>query len=130
MSATMFRQCGVSVDYRAGTITLPRGDIVPVSHVRGLRWEDYPRAGFYQAFVEVDELKRPLHPVLFATAAGPEAFVARVRIAIEKAGGPRFVASKADNIEIMGRDFTDPIMAAVARGVVARRQSVAFSKAG
>jgi hypothetical protein len=35
-----FRQCRVHVDFRDGTITLPRGDAYPVSRVRGLRWEN------------------------------------------------------------------------------------------
>lgn len=40
-----FRQRGVSVDYRAGTITLRSGETFPVHRVRGLRWEDYAGSG-------------------------------------------------------------------------------------
>lgn len=53
-----FSQCGVRVDFRAGTIALPRGDVFPVQRVRGLRWEDYVRSGSYHAIVNVDDLDR------------------------------------------------------------------------
>lgn len=109
-----FRQCGVHVDYRAGTITLPRGDTFPVQRVRGLRWEDYERSGSYHAIIDIDDLKRPTHPVSFSTAAEPEAFVSRLRTAIEKAGGPRFSVAGSEKMEIVERDLNDPLTAAVA----------------
>ncbi len=112
-----FTQCGVCVDYDAGTITLPRGDSFSVQRVRGLRWEDYRRSGSYHAVIDVDDPKRPVHPVAFSTSGEPEAFVARLRTAIEKAGGPGFTVTATDRMEIVEKDLSDPIMAAVARRV-------------
>jgi hypothetical protein len=112
-----FQQCGVRVDYDAGTITLPRGDSFPVQRVRGLRWEDFRRAGSYRAIIDVDDLKRPVDPVGFSTSAGPEAFVSRLRSAIEKAGGRRFMVAATDRMEIVEKDLSDPIVAAVATRV-------------
>lgn len=112
-----FRQRGVRVDYNAGTITLPRGDSFPVQQVRGLRWENYRRSGSYHAVIDVDDLQRPVHPVAFSTSAGPEAFVSRLRTAIEKAGGPRFTVAATDRMEVVEKDLSDPIMAAVATRV-------------
>ncbi|MGE0459642.1 MAG: hypothetical protein AB7O56_15710 [Bauldia sp.] len=124
-----FRQCGVEIDYRTGTITLPRGDIFPVSRVRGLRWEDYARSGTYHAIVEVDDMMRPIHPVAFSTPAGPEAFVSRLRTAIEKAGGPRLALTASEKMEIVERDLSDPVMAAVATRVSSLGQRVSYAKA-
>jgi len=88
-----------------------------VQRIRGLRWEDFHRAGSYRAIIDIDDLKRPVHTVRLSTSAGPEAFVARLRTAIEKAGGPRFTTSANDRMEIVERDPRDPIMAAVATRV-------------
>ncbi|CAH1648174.1 hypothetical protein [Chelatococcus asaccharovorans] len=112
-----FSQCGVRVDFRAGTITLPRGDVFPVQRVRSLRWEDYVRSGSHHAMVDVDDLARPVHPVAFSTRTGPEAFVSRLRTAIEMAGGPRFSIAANEKMEIVERDLSDPITAAVATRV-------------
>lgn len=112
-----FQQCGVHVDYRAGTITLPRGDRLPVERLRGLRWEDYKRFGTYHAVIDIDDPKTPVHPVAFSSSAGPEAFVCRLRTAIERAGGPRFTVAATDRMEIIEKDLRDPIMAAVATRV-------------
>jgi hypothetical protein len=112
-----FRQCGVLVDYETGTITLPRGDRFPVQRVRGLRWEDFRRAGSYRAIIDIDDLKRPVHPVGFSISGGPEAFISRLRTAIEKAGGPRFSVAATDRMEVVEKDLSDPIMAAVATKV-------------
>lgn len=117
ISGAGFQQRGVRVDYRAGTITLPRGDSFPVQRVRRLRWEDYKRFGTYHAVIDIDDLKRPVHPVAFSSSAGPEAFVSRLRTAIEKAGGPRFTVAATDRMEIVEKDMSDPIMAAVATRV-------------
>lgn len=129
LSDSAFRQCGVRVDYDARTITLPRGDTFPVQGVRGLRWEDYRRSGSYHAVIDVDDLKRPVHPVAFSTSDGPEAFVSRLRTAIEKAGGPRFAVAATDRMEIAEKDLSDPLMAAVATRVrpLGRRMSFARS---
>lgn len=123
-----FRQCGVSVDYQAGTIRLPRGDTFPVERVRSLRWEDYSRSGSYRAYVEVDDLKRPIHPVGFSTPGGPEAFVSRLRTAIEKAGGPRFSIAANERMEIVERDFSDPVTAAVATQVRPLGRRASYSR--
>ncbi len=128
-SGDSFRQCGVEVDYRTGTITLPRGDSFPVERVRGLRWEDYARSGTYHAMIEVDDMVRPTHPVAFSTPAGPEAFVSRLRTAIEKAGGPRFALAASEKMEIVERDLSDPVMAAVATRVRSLGQRVSYAKA-
>ena len=128
LSGHAFRQCGVWVDYDAGTISLPRGDVFHVSDVRGLRWEDYQRSGSYHAILDVDDLKRPVHPVAFSTSSGPEAFVSRLRTAIEKAGGPRFVVAVADRMEIVERDLSDPIMAAVATRVRPLGRRMSYSR--
>lgn len=125
-----FRQCGVQVYFAAGTVTLPRGDSYPVSYVRGLRWEDYATAGKYRAYIDVDDLKRPLHPVFFSTADAPEVFIARLRSAIEQAGGPRFAASGADRFDIIERDLSDPVMAAVATRVAGQGRRVSYARAG
>lgn len=114
LTDSALRQCGVRVDYRAGSITLPRGDSFPVERVRGLRWEDYQRSGSYHAVIDVDDLKQPVHPVAFSTSGEPEAFVSRLRTAIERAGGPRFAVAATDRMEIVEKDLSDPIMAAVA----------------
>lgn len=123
-----FSQCGVSVDYRAGTITLPRGDVFPVECVRGLRWEDFGRSGHYRAVVEVDDLKRPIHPVGFSTPAGPEAFVSRLRTAIEKAGGPLFSPAASEQMEVVALDMSDPVTAAVATRAVPVGRRVSYAK--
>ena len=128
MSDHGFRQRRVSVDYRKGTITLPRGDTYPVHSVRGLRWEDYPRSGRYRAIIDVDNLKRPIHPVSFSTPAGPEAVVARLRTAIEKAGGPRFAVAASEEIDIIERDLSDPVMAAVATRVASQGRRVSYAR--
>ncbi|MCB1467210.1 MAG: hypothetical protein KDK08_08735 [Rhizobiaceae bacterium] len=130
ITADGFRQCGVQVDFAAGTITLPRGDSYPVSYVRGLRWEDYSTAGKYRAYIDVDDLERPLHPVFFSTADAPEAFVARLRSTIEKAGGPRFAASGADRFDIIERDLSDPVTAAVATRVAGQGRRVSYARVG
>lgn len=129
LTDSAFRQCGVRVDYEAGLITLPRGDSFPVEHVRGLRWEDYQRSGSYHAVIDVDDLKQPVHPVAFSTSGEPEAFVSRLRTAIEKAGGPRFAVAATDKMEIVEKDLSDPIMAAVATRArpVGRRMSFSRS---
>jgi len=125
-----FRQCGVHVDFATGTITLPRGDSYPVAYVRGLRWEDYSIAGKYRAYIDVDDLKRPLHPVFFSTADAPEAFIARLRTAIEEAGGPRFAACGAERFDIIERDLSDPVTAAVATRVAGQGRRVSYARAG
>jgi hypothetical protein len=117
LSDEAFWQSGVRVDYRVGTITLPRGNSFPVQRVRGLRWEDYKQFGTYHAIIDIDDLKRPVHSVTFSTSAGPEAFVARLRTAMEKAGGPRFTVAATDRMEIVEKDMSDPIMAPVATRV-------------
>lgn len=124
-----FRQCGVHVDFRAGTIRLPRGNTYPVSRVRGLRWEDYATLGTYRAIVEVDDLDRPIHPVGFSTPEGPETFVSRLRTAIENAGGPRFFVTSSDRVDLIARDLSDPTMAAIATRVAARGRRVSLSRA-
>lgn len=125
LSEGSFKQCGVRVDFRAGTITLPRGDVFSIQQVRGLRWEDYERSGSFHAVIDIDDLKRPIHPVSFSTAARPEAFISRLRTAIEKAGGPRFSVAASDMMETVERDFSDPVTAAVATRVrsIGRRMS-------
>lgn len=128
LSDSAFRQCGVRVDYHTGTITLPRGDSFPVQQVRGLRWEDYRRSGSYHAVIDVDDLKRPVHPVAFSTAGGPEAFVSRLRTAIERAGGPRFAVAATDRMEIVEKDLSDPIMAAVATRVRPLGRRMSYSR--
>lgn len=128
LSADGFRECGVRVDYRDGTITLPRGDTFPVHRIRGLRWEDYARSGSYRAVIDIDDLARPIHPVGFSTAAGPEAFVARLRTAIEKAGGPRFSVAGNDRMEIVERDLSDPVTAAIATRVRPLGRRVSYSR--
>ncbi|WEX12384.1 hypothetical protein [Chelativorans sp. AA-79] len=128
LSADGFRQCGVRVDYREGTITLPRGDSYPVQQVRGMRWVDYARSGSYRAIIDIDDLARPIHPVGFSTPAGPEAFVARLRTAIEKAGGPRFSVAANDRMEIVERDLSDPVTAAIATRVRPLGRRVSYSR--
>ena len=123
-----FRQRRVRVDYRAGTIPLPRGDVFAVSRVRGLRWEDYPRGGFYTAFIDIDDMKRPIHPVLFSASQRPERFVSRLRTAIEKAGGPRFAIRGSERIDIVERDLRDPFAAATATRVTGHGQKTYFSR--
>lgn len=129
LTDSAFLQRRVRVDYRAGTITLPRGDTFPVSRVRSLRWEDYPKAGHYHAYVEVDDLKRPIHPVMFSDPRRPPEFVSRLRSAIEKAGGPRFSMSGAGAVEMIGRDFSDPLTASIATRVVASGRRAFFTTA-
>jgi hypothetical protein len=123
-----FEQSGVRVDYKAKTITLPRGATVPVSCVRGMRWEDYARSGYYHAIVEIDDLKTPLHPVLFSKPGGPEIFVSRLRGAIERAGGPKFVVRSADRIDVVERDLSNPVMAATAARVADHGHKVSLAK--
>ena len=129
LSRGSFSQCGVEVDYRTGTITLPRGDRFPVARVPGLRWEDYARSGTYHAIVELDDMVRPIHPVAFSTPAGPEVFVSRLRTAIEKAGGTQFFVAANEKMEIVERDLTDRIMAAVATRVKSLGRRVSNAKA-
>lgn len=128
VSDRAFRQCGVRVDYQAGTITLSRGDIFPLQHVRGLRWEDYATSGSYHAIIDVADLKRPIHLVAFSTPDGPEAFVSRLRTAVEKAGGPRFSVTASDRMEIIERDLSDPVTAAIATRVASLGRRVSYSR--
>lgn len=112
-----FSQRRVRVDYRAGTITMPRGNTYPVSSVRGLRWEDFPKSGSFHAYVDVDDLNRPIHSVSFSTVDGLEKFVGRLQTAIERASGPRFAATGSDRFDLIERDFSNPITAATATRV-------------
>ncbi|MEO4045013.1 hypothetical protein AAFN47_25725 [Hoeflea sp. CAU 1731] len=123
-----FKQRRVTVDYRAGTITMPRGNAYPVSSVRGLRWEDFSRTGSFHAYVEVDDLTRPTHPVSFSTADGPETFVGRLRTAIEKAGGAHFVATATDRLDLVERDLSNPITAATVTRVYGQGQRVSYGR--
>ena len=112
-----FRHCGVRVDNSAGTITLPRGGSFSVQRVQNLRWDDYQRSGSYHAVTGVDDLQWPVHSVAFSTSAGPGAFVSRLWMAIEKAGGPGFAVTATDRMEVVEKDPSDSIMAAVATRV-------------
>ena len=85
-----------------------RGDTYQVSSVRGLRWEDFPKSGSIHAYVEVDDLSRPTHPVSLSTATGPENFVGRVRTAIEKAGGTARVEKFSETLTFRAR-FVPPL---------------------
>jgi hypothetical protein len=123
-----FSQRRVRVDYRAGTITMPRGNTYPVSSVRGLRWEDFPKSGNFHAYVDVDDLNRPIHSVSFSTVDGPERFVGRQRTAIEKAGGTRFAATGTDRFDLIERDFSNPITAAMATRVAGQGHRVSFGR--
>lgn len=99
---TGFKQCRVRIHYPTATITLPRGDAFPVSSIRGVRWENFRRSGYFHAYVEIDDLKKPLHPVLFSTAAGPEAFALRLRSVVERARGSTFSVRNSDRLEMAG----------------------------
>lgn len=120
----------VRVDYRAGTITMSKGDTYPVSSVRGLRWEDFPKSGSFHAYVDVDDLNRPIHSVSFSTVDGPEKFVGRLRTAIERSSGPRFAASGSDRFDLIERDFGNPITAATATRVASQGHRVSYSRGG
>lgn len=128
ITATDFRQCRVSVDFQSGTISLPRGHTYPVSHIRGLRWEDYSKSGSFHAYIEVDDLANPTHPVSFSTWDGPEKFVGRLRTAIEKAGGVGFSAATSDRIDLIERDFSNPITAAIATRIAGHGHRVSYSR--
>lgn len=123
-----FSQRRVRVDYRAGTITMPKGNTYSVSSVRALRWEDFPKSGSFHAYVEVDDLSRPTHPVSFSTLDGPEKFVGRLRTAIEKAGGTRFAATGNDRFDLIERDFSNPITAATATRVAGHGHRVSYDR--
>ncbi|MCP1201046.1 hypothetical protein [Notoacmeibacter sp. MSK16QG-6] len=124
----LFSQRRVRVDYRAGTITMPRGNTYPVSSVRGLRWEDFPKSGSFHAYVEVDDLSMPTHPVSFSVAEGPENFVGRLRTAIEKAGGPRFATTGSDRFDLIERDLSNPLTAATATRVAGQGHRVSYQR--
>jgi hypothetical protein len=123
-----FRQRRVRVDYCAGTITMPRGKTYPLSSVRGLRWEDFPKSGTFHAYLEVDDLTKPTHSVSFSTATGPENFVGRLRTAIEKAGGTRFAATGSDRFDLIEQDFSNPTTAAIAMRVAGHGHRVSYSR--
>lgn len=123
-----FSQQRVRVDYRAGTITMPRGNTYPVSSVRGLRWEDFPKLGSFHAYVDVDDLSRPTHPVSFSVAEGPEDFVGRLRTAIEKAGGTRFAATGSDRFDLIESDLSNPLTAATATRVAGQGHRVSYQR--
>ncbi len=128
ITPSSFTQRRVRVDYRAGTITMPRGNTYPVSGIRGLRWEDFPKSGSFHAYVEVDDLTRPTHSVSFSTATGPENFISRLRTAIERAGGTRFAAAGSDRFNLIERDFSNPITAAIATRVTGQGHRVSYSR--
>lgn len=121
-----FEQRRVRVDYNRGTIRLPHGDTFPVSKVRGLRWEDISHAGRYLAYIELEDMKRPIRPVSFSSSQRPEEFVSRLRTAIERAGGAKFSVRASDHVEIMGQDYSNPITAAVAKKVVEHGRRVVW----
>lgn len=129
ITSKSFRQNRVHVDFVKGTITLPRGNTYPVSRIRGLRWEDYSKSGFFHAYVEVEDLRNPVHPVVFSTTNGPEMFIRRLRTVIEQAGGIRFSAAISDRFDIIERDFSNPITAATATRVTGQGLRVSFSRA-
>lgn len=126
-----FEQNGVCVNYDERTIRLRHGDSFPVTSIRGLRWENYASRSWrtYHAFIELDDLRRPIRPVPFSKPQMPEEFVARLRTAIERAGGPRFSVRTSDYVEIMGPDYSNPITAAVAKKVVEQGRRVVLEPA-
>ncbi|MAZ15289.1 MAG: hypothetical protein CL535_03000 [Ahrensia sp.] len=99
-----------------------------MSSVRGLRWEDFPKSGSFHAYVDVDDLNRPIHPISFSTVDGPEKFVGRLRTAIEKAGGTRFAATGTDRFDLIERDFSNPITAATATRVPGQGRRVSYDR--
>jgi hypothetical protein len=78
--------------------------------------------------VDVDDLRLPIHPVVFSTQGAQELFVARLRTAIGRAGGPRFSATAVDRFDIVERDFSDPVRAAVATRVTGQGERVSFAR--
>lgn len=129
ITSKSFRQNHVHVDFVKGTITLPRGNTYPVSLVRGLRWEDYSKSGFFHAYVEVEDLRHPVHPVVFSTTDGPEMFIRRLKTVVEQNGGIRFEAAIYDRFDIIERDFSNPVTAATATRVKGQGLRVSFTRA-
>ncbi|MGE3897002.1 MAG: hypothetical protein AB7F39_03715 [Variibacter sp.] len=127
-----FEQSGVRVDYGKGTIRLPHGQVAPVSAIRSLRWEDYSPPGLrsYYAYIELDDMIRPICPIPFSRPRMPEEFIARLRAAIERAGGPCFVMIGTDKFDFIGPDYSNPIMAGVAKKVIGHGRRAAYAVEG
>jgi len=88
----MFQQRDVTVDYKAGTITIKKytykvNQVTGVSRtttINGSRKDHF-------AQIEVDDMQKPVHkiPVIGSQHSADE-FVQRICVAIRKAGGPNF----------------------------------------
>ena len=85
--AGSFSQQGVTVDYKAQTITI-KSNTYPLSAIRGVRTESGPQRTRSRAFIKVDDMNKPVHEIVFYGDRLAEQFLERLTIAIEKAGGP------------------------------------------
>lgn len=90
-----FSQAGVSVSYSAHRVTI-NGQTYGVGDVRGLSFRsgsdsvNNARANFSHAIINVNDLRNPTYKIDFIKAGDAEAFIERLSIALEQAGGPAF----------------------------------------
>ncbi len=95
MNENEFRQARVRVSFANQTIRI-KGKEYAVSQVRSLGYESRRDRAFYQAMgraqalIQIDALGEPVYKIPFLTARAAKTFIARLRTAIEKAGGSRF----------------------------------------
>lgn len=82
-----FLQAGVGVNYQNETIRI-KGQVYPAEAVRSVRWESGhgPRGNASIAFIELDDMRRPVHQVTFITPNAAQTFVSRLTLALQKCG--------------------------------------------
>jgi hypothetical protein len=84
---TKFSQAGISVNYTEKTIQI-KGGSYPASKVRGVRWESGRgnKGNISYAYVQLDDMRSPVHKVKFITPGAAEKFCQRLQVALERTG--------------------------------------------
>lgn len=94
-SETEYKQAGVIVNYVDKTISI-KGKVFGVNQVTGMRYKSFEsthRHGDSKAkivLIEIDDMKYPVHKILFITPSHADKFLQRLSVALRKAGGPSF----------------------------------------
>jgi hypothetical protein len=103
-----FRQAGVVVDYKKGTISV-KGKKIPVDKVKSVRWERDDGGMLSFAIIHFYDMKMPVHKIEFSRLDDAEKFSNRISIAVEKAKNRDVESSNsADEVshEYLGKVIT------------------------